>query len=183
MKRLLIAGATLTLLAVPTSATAKPTGEDRSNAAQECRELRGDGAATREAFRVQFGTNANGRNAFGKCVSKRARSEELQGERARENAAQDCKTERSEDPAAFADKYGTNPSNRNAFGKCVSQQARENEEEMDASDAERIAARKAAAHDCAAERRDDRDAFAEKYGTNRNKRNAFGKCVSAGARS
>jgi hypothetical protein len=40
------------------------------------------------------------------------------------NAAQACRTERRADPAAFRQKYGTNPSRRNAFGKCVSQKAR-----------------------------------------------------------
>ena len=38
-----------------------------------------------------------------------------------------------------------------------------------------------AAQDCRAERDADRAAFEEKYGTNKNKRNAFGKCVSAKA--
>jgi hypothetical protein len=38
---------------------------------------------------------------------------------------------------------------------------------------------KNAAKECAAERREmGRDAFAEQYGTNKNGRNAFGKCVS-----
>jgi hypothetical protein len=36
-----------------------------------------------------------------------------------------------------------------------------------------------AAQECKAERKADPDAFREKYGTNRNKRNAFGKCVSS----
>jgi hypothetical protein len=183
MKRLLIAGATLTLLAVPATATAEPTGEDRSNAAQECRDLRGGTDATREAFRVQFGTNPNGRNAFGKCVSRRSQSEERQRESARTNAAQDCRAERSVDRDAFAKEHGTNANKRNAFGKCVSEQARENKAEADERDAERIATRKAAARDCAAERSVDRDAFAKEHGTNANKRNAFGKCVSEGARS
>lgn len=183
MKRLLIAGATLTLLAVPATATAKPSGEDRSNAAQECRAERGDSDATREAFRQRYGTNTNKRNAFGKCVSQRSRSEERQRERARDNAAQTCKAERSADRDGFAEKYGTNANKRNAFGKCVSQQARKDEDEADERDAQRIAVRKTAARDCAAERREDGDAFAEKYGTNANKRNAFGKCVSRGARS
>ena len=31
-----------------------------------------------------------------------------------------CKAERKADRAAFAEKYGTNKNNRNAFGKCVS---------------------------------------------------------------
>ncbi len=38
-----------------------------------------------------------------------------------------------------------------------------------------------AAQDCRAERDADRAAFEEQYGTNKNKRNAFGKCVSAKA--
>jgi hypothetical protein len=35
-----------------------------------------------------------------------------------------------------------------------------------------------AAQECRAERGDDPEAFQETYGTNANKRNAFGKCVS-----
>jgi len=45
----------------------------RANAARECREERGDTAESREAFRAEYGTNANGKNAFGKCVSQKAR--------------------------------------------------------------------------------------------------------------
>ena len=37
---------------------------------------------------------------------------------------------------------------------------------------------KGAAQDCRAERDSDREAFQDAYGTNANKRNAFGKCVS-----
>ena len=39
--------------------------------AQVCKQLRADMGA--DAFRAAFGTNHNGRNAFGKCVSKMAR--------------------------------------------------------------------------------------------------------------
>lgn len=39
--------------------------------AQACKQLRADLGA--DAFRAAFGTNHNGRNAFGKCVSKMAR--------------------------------------------------------------------------------------------------------------
>jgi hypothetical protein len=39
--------------------------------AQACKQLRADMGA--DAFRAAFGTNHNGRNAFGKCVSKMAR--------------------------------------------------------------------------------------------------------------
>src|SRR3712207_8914613 len=46
---------------------------------------------------------------------------------------------------------------------------------------EEAAEAKNAAQECRAERQADPSAFAEKYGTNRNKRNAFGKCVSSKA--
>jgi len=42
---------------------------------------------------------------------------------------------------------------------------------------------KNAAHACRAERDADREAFEEKYGTNENKKNAFGKCVSTTAKA
>lgn len=42
-----------------------------SSPAQACKQLRED--LGRDAFRAMFGTNHNGRNAFGKCVSKMAR--------------------------------------------------------------------------------------------------------------
>ena len=107
MKKLCAATAILTL-AVPAAAGAKPTTTDKSNAAKECRAERGTTAATREAFKVRYGTNENGKNAFGKCVSSRSKSEEAQRESAAKNAAKECKSERSADPAAFASKYGTN---------------------------------------------------------------------------
>ena len=40
-----------------------------------------------------------------------------------------------------------------------------------------------AAKQCKDERKADPAAFKEKYGTNKNKRNAFGKCVSAIAKA
>ena len=61
---LVVAGA-FGALAVPAVAHAgeKPTGVDRQNAARECRVERGNSAATREAFKVRYGTKSN---AFGK---------------------------------------------------------------------------------------------------------------------
>jgi hypothetical protein len=71
------------------------------------------------------------------------------------------------------DKYGTNPNKRNAFGKCVSAQVK------DADEAAEDEARENAAKKCKAERAQlGVEAFRAKYGTNPNKRNAFGKCVS-----
>ena len=62
-------------------------------------------------------------------------------------------------------------------GSAYSQKARENKQEADAKDAEQIKERKNA-RECGAERSADAEGFRQKYGTNANKRNAFGKCVS-----
>jgi hypothetical protein len=93
-------------------------------------------------------------------------------QQATENAAKKCKAERQSMGAqAFANEYGTNPNKRNAFGKCVSGQKKE---ELEAQQATENAAKK-----CKAERQSmGAQAFADEYGTNANKRNAFGKCVS-----
>ena len=132
---------------------------------------------------MRYGTNANGKNAFGKCVSKRAKAEERQNAAAGVNGAKQCKAERTAlGEAAFAAKYGTGKKGKNAYGKCVSQKAKAKKDAADAADAKAIAVRKSAAKSCAAERKAGPDAFKAKYGTNANKSNAFGKCVSAGAR-
>jgi hypothetical protein len=185
MNRLIAATAALTLLAIPTSALAKPSESDRTNAAQECRAERGDSATMREAFRAKYGTNANGRNAFGKCVSTRARAEEQQVGTAHANASKQCKVEAEQlGPEAFAAKYGSGKKGRNAHGKCVSGKAKELKAAADAKDRDAITERKNAAKTCAAEREEiGAAAFAAKYGTNKNKRNAFGKCVSQTAKA
>jgi hypothetical protein len=75
--------------------------------------------------------------------------------------------------ASFAALYGTNASKSNAFGKCVSKNAKL-----------AAAAVTNAAKTCAAERASDPAAFATKYGTSGKAgskgadKNAFGKCVS-----
>ena len=152
-------------LAIPSGAVAKPTKQDRTNAAKECKALRGSTDATHEAFKAQY------RN-FGACVSEKAREEAAERRAAKRSASRDCRAERSDDPAAFAEKY------RN-FGKCVSAKAKQELKAADQADREEIAEAKNAAKECATERDGlGEDAFDEKYGTNRNKRNAFGKCVS-----
>jgi hypothetical protein len=178
MKRVIGIGVALALLVAPLGAVAKPTKTDRTNAAKECRAERGATSATKEAFRLKYGTNKNGKNAFGKCVSRRAKSEENQRENALTNAAKACKAERDQDAAAFKEKYGTNKNKSNAYGKCVSQKAKELKAAADAADKKKAEARKNAAKECATERKADPAAFKQKYGTNRNKKNAFGKCVS-----
>jgi hypothetical protein len=66
-------------LLVPVSAEAKKPPKKKTpkqqlttkNSAWMCKSLRGANAM---AFRLAFGTNTNGRNAFGKCVSAHARA-------------------------------------------------------------------------------------------------------------
>lgn len=94
-------------------------------------------------------------------------------------AQQSCRAQRTAlGPAAFKALYGANENDRNAFGKCVSKLARAEQKDPGAAAAERREVA-AAAKACRAEREQNAAAFREKYGTNRNKANAFGKCVAA----
>jgi hypothetical protein len=109
---------------------ANPAASTHQNASQICRAERGTTDATREAFRTKYGTNHNGANAFGKCVSAQAKTlkpMDSGDEQARVNAAKACDSERgttADSRAAFAEKYGTGRHNRNAFGRCVSATAK-----------------------------------------------------------
>jgi hypothetical protein len=167
---------TLTLMGV-LGLSASALAASTPSAKQQCRtERSGMGV---EVFRQTYGTNKNRHNAFGKCVSKRARATDAAAVEAKQNASHACKAEEALDPAAFAEKYGTGKKKRNAHGKCVSQTAKAGTAETigDEVDADINAAKT-----CKAERKADPDAFRETYGTNRNKRNAFGKCVSQHAK-
>jgi hypothetical protein len=102
------------------------------NAAKECKAER---TADPEGFATTYGTNGNKHNAFGKCVSKKAKAkeqaaDEQDAEDAAEfkNAAKECDALRDADAAAFAEQYGDRP---NAFGKCVSSKASEDETETE----------------------------------------------------
>jgi hypothetical protein len=178
MKAITLVSGLLLALLIPATALAKPAAdrEDKRSAKAECKMLRGKSAATREAFRTEH-------RSFAACVRAKTSEEAQEEETAHKNAAKECRAERALDPAAFAETYGTNANRRNAFGKCVSKKARENEAEADQEDAEEATAFKNAAKECAAERESlGADAFKEAYGTNANGRNAFGKCVSKKAR-
>ena len=109
-----------------------------------------------------------GKNAMRDC-KRAARGEVAE---AAKNSAQECKAEEEADPALFAETYGTNGNKKNAFGKCVSQKT-------DEAVAEEVVDFKNAAKECRAEKEADPSGFAETYGTNGNKKNAFGKCVSS----
>jgi hypothetical protein len=169
MKRALTLLAAVAALAVPLSATASVSQTDFKNAAKFCKALRAEMGT--ELFKQAYGTNKHKRNAYGKCVSKYARASHEN----HSNAVKQCKTEQNANESAFVAKYGTNKKGTNAFGKCVSQK----EDQAEAADHDAVVS---AAKQCRDERAKDPSAFREKYGTNHNKRNAFGKCVSKLAR-
>jgi hypothetical protein len=74
-----------------------------------------------KTFAEFYGTGANHRNAFGKCVSSKAKATSDQARQNTTNAARECKAERAQLGAGpFREKYGRNANDRNAFGKCVS---------------------------------------------------------------
>jgi hypothetical protein len=177
MNRLIVIAGAAAALAAPAAATATPSNADKREAQKECRAERGTTDATREAFKAKY------RN-FGACVSQKAREAKAERKSAKTNAARECRKERgdtAESREAFRNKYGTNENKSNAFGKCVSQKAKAKRAAQDAADAEAAEERTNAAEECAAERGDTpetRKAFEDKYGTNGNSKNAFGKCVS-----
>lgn len=161
-----VTGAALLALAMPGMAAAEaPAGQ---SAAQLCRAQRT--AMGADAFKALYGTNKTKSNAFGKCVSKAAKGKSTSAA----NAEKACNAEREADPAAFDDKHGTNKAKTIAYGKCVSGKASE-------ADAAKQKATINAAKACKAARKADRAAFKQKYGTNKSRSNAFGKCVSATA--
>jgi hypothetical protein len=110
-----VSGATKTCVAKRDGGAAT----DLKNAAKACKAER---AADPAAFTAKYGTNKNGKNAYGKCVSAKARGATEQTTAARVNAAKTCKKMKAEQKTAFETAYGTK---KNAFGKCVSKTARE----------------------------------------------------------
>jgi hypothetical protein len=179
MKKITVAIGLIAALAFPAAVTAKPKPDQANKKAAhaQCKAERGTSNATREAFKAKY-------HSMSRCVRQNAAEEASEEQTAHMNASKECAAEReSLGEQAFAEKYGTNRNKRNAFGKCVSGKAEEVKAEMDAQDQQEVVAFKNAAKECAAERESlGKTAFADKYGTNANKRNAFGKCVSGKAK-
>jgi hypothetical protein len=105
----------LVALAVPVALAADPTPADFKNAAKYCKAVRESKGL--EAFGTQYGTNANKKNAFGKCVSQTAKAKATKREAADDDAAEakataDCKKQQAADAAKFAKDYKN-------FGQCV----------------------------------------------------------------
>ncbi len=117
---------------------AKERDASHTNAAKACKAERSDASFADthggKSFNEFYGTNKNGHNAYGKCVSQKARAKKEEMDQAdtdRINAAKACRTEQKDAGFAgdhggksFAEFYGTNHNNRNAFGKCVSGKAK-----------------------------------------------------------
>ncbi len=103
-------------------------------------------------------------------------------------ATKACEAERGTTAAtmaAFEMKYGTNKNKKNAFGKCVSSKSKGEDEDDDEADEDKDKNETNASKKCKAERGTTAEsigAFELKYGTNKNKKNAHGKCVSKHAK-
>jgi hypothetical protein len=120
-----------------------------------------------KTFDQFYGTGKSGKNAFGNCVSAHAKASSQAEQQGRQNPSRSCRGQRSANSAAFAQTYGKNANDRNAFGKCVSQVAsKQAQNELNAAGA------------CKADQTSNAATFASTYGTNEN---AFGKCVSTKA--
>ena len=166
MKKVILVVALAALLA-PLAALADNAPTAAQTANQMCATEK---AADAAAFKSAYGTNANKSNAWGKCVSGKAKAAHT----AVQNAAQQCAAEQSADPAAFAAKYGTTGkskgTDKNAMGKCVSGK-------VHATVTTTTQTFVKAAKSCKTDMKANAAAFVSKWGGK--KANAFGKCVSA----
>jgi hypothetical protein len=139
-------------------------------------------AATHDGktFDQYYGNGKKDRNAFANCVSIVAKANRQAEQQGRMNPARTCRALRIRLTASlFNMSYGKNKNDRNAFGKCVSATARlQSGNELSASAT------------CATQQADPNFAaghggqtFEQHYGTNADRSNAFGKCVSGTART
>jgi hypothetical protein len=176
MSRLVII-ASLLAFAVPAALAAPPAGQQGAQAAtpsasELCKQQRR--TIGMDAFRALYAPTGSPKAAMAACLAKQVQTSST----AAKNAAMQCKAEQADPNFAaghggksFATYYGKNDNDKNAYGKCVSSKTREDVEAQHQATLN-------AAKKCKAERAQNAQAFATKYGTNANKRNAFGKCVS-----
>ena len=203
MKRILtVVCATGMAAAVAGTAVADtPTSTETSNAAKYCKALRtssGSPEAFASAVKTVVGAKkVTVKNAYGKCVSNQAKNNASDDKQAHSNAAKDCKAERAQSDSDFAaahggktfsQQYGTGKNGKNAYGKCVSQKAHENRAQATQDNKDEVNAAK----QCKAEKAQSDEEFAaahggktfeQQSGTNKNGKNAFGKCVSSKAKA
>lgn len=147
------------------------SGGSNSSAQAQCVKLRASMGAT--AFNAAY-------PSFGACVSKLAPVDQGNGATAQSSCTSqraDANFAASHTGKTFAQFYGTGKQGKNAFGNCVSASVR-------ASVAAEVSATPNPARTCAAARTAmGVAAFKQLYGTNKNKSNAFGKCVSKTAKA
>lgn len=155
MKKLTIALGLVAMLAVPGVASAATKQEVR-DAARQCR-------ADRKAMGTkQF--NAEHGN-LGRCIRRKVREARAAERAAKRRAKRECH------------KQGLRG---RRLARCIRAEVREELAQVRAEAREE----RNAARECRAELEAmGEEAFREQYGTNRNKRNAFGKCVSAKAKA
>jgi ABC-type transporter MlaC component len=171
MKKITVSIGLALALALPAGALAQPNPDqgDKRAAKAECKTLRGNSGATREAFRTQF-------RSLTACVRKTAVEEAQEEQSAHKNAAKECKDLRENHSAEFVAQYGER---KNAYGKCVSSRAKEKEAEADEQDQQDATEWKNAAKECDDLRDNHAAEFTATYG---DRPNAFGKCVSSKAK-
>jgi len=133
-----------------------------------------------KTFDQFYGSGKKGKNAFGNCVSMKAKASSQAEQQSRPNPSRACRGLRSEMGApAFTALYGKTATARNAYGKCVSAWARaQTKDELNAAaacNAEQGDATFAATH--------TGKTFAQFYGTDSALANAFGRCVSTKAKA
>ena len=117
MRRTLALCALIGAILVPSAIAADPVPADFKNAAKYCKALRTSKGV--EGFNTQYGTNANKKNAYGKCVSATAKAKAEKREDAAEaKAAADCKKQKADDAAKFAETYKN-------IGQCVKAQKKD----------------------------------------------------------
>jgi hypothetical protein len=121
LKRIMLVGALVAAILTPSALAADPNPADYKNAAKYCKAVRESKGV--EAFASLFGTNMNKKNAYGKCVSKTASAKAEKREDAAEaQAVADCKKQKAEDAAKFAETYKN-------LGQCVKAKAGKNEDD------------------------------------------------------
>ena len=133
-----------------------------------------------QTFDQFYGAGNKGKNAFGNCVSAKAKASSQAEQQSRANPSRTCRALRARMGAQpFTSLYGKSATARNAYGKCVSAWAHaQTKNELNAAaacGAEQGDATFAATHNA--------KTFAQFYGTDSSLANAFGQCVSAKAKA
>ena len=167
MRTILVTLAVAALIA-PAAFAAQPSAVTPTPA-QACKALK-------TTMGAQF---ASTYKSLGACVAQKSQQAATNAE----NAAKQCKAEMAMTDAAysgktFAQTYGVNVNNKNAYGKCVSART-------SAAAAQQLSAELSAAKKCKTMLTDASFAaahggksFKEFFGTGKQKTNAFGRCVA-----